>query len=292
MLSAESNDYHIEEKELLDTIQDMGYEITPGELSIFKNEFEKFLENEDKISRSGKESSCSLFSSFLFSDSHAHPTVSNDNIEDPLVSLKDPLDCFIINNSRHSLFHQDSSSSNCGSFTDKKLFDRDSISDLIYNGYLLLEQLSTENAYLAALTKQIETVCENSESSLHHEAGVNVETPLSCPITGTKRKGDDFSSTMCAEKCYERAALLWKDAIRSVLCPPPGGLPFRHDPVKMFELYKKEWTTNPPPGENKRLSLRWKVREFMLSREIPSITYANLQKQRRENPKWTPKSYL
>lgn len=81
-------------------------------------------------------------------------------------------------------------------------------------------------------------------------------------------------------------------AIRRVLCPIPGGAPFRHDPVKKYEFYKKEWTKNPPPGEKKRLSLRWKIREFMLRQDIPSLTAANLARRRRSNPDWVPRPYL
>lgn len=77
-----------------------------------------------------------------------------------------------------------------------------------------------------------------------------------------------------------------------MLCPAPGGLPFRHDPVKTLELYKKIWSDNPPPGEKKRLGLRWKVRDFMLRREVSSVTYEDLTKARKINPEWLPKWYL
>uniref|UniRef100_A0A0N5AZH4 HYLS1_C domain-containing protein n=1 Tax=Syphacia muris TaxID=451379 RepID=A0A0N5AZH4_9BILA len=90
----------------------------------------------------------------------------------------------------------------------------------------------------------------------------------------------------------EKLALKFVAAIRPVFCPPPGGLSFRHDPVKMLELYKRAWSNNPPPGEKKRLSLRWKVREFMMQREISSKSYSDLNKPRRINPEWVPRSYL
>jgi hypothetical protein len=47
-----------------------------------------------------------------------------------------------------------------------------------------------------------------------------------------------------------------------------GTLPFKHDPVKRYELYRNEWKKFPVPGENKRLALRWKVREFMLRHDF------------------------
>lgn len=81
-------------------------------------------------------------------------------------------------------------------------------------------------------------------------------------------------------------------AIRSVLHPIPGGVPFRHDPVKKYELYKKGWRENPPPGEKKRLSLRWKVREFMLRREVSGVKPIYLARRRISNPDWCPRPYL
>uniref|UniRef100_A0AC35UHS7 HYLS1_C domain-containing protein n=1 Tax=Rhabditophanes sp. KR3021 TaxID=114890 RepID=A0AC35UHS7_9BILA len=49
----------------------------------------------------------------------------------------------------------------------------------------------------------------------------------------------------------------------------PGRLDYRHDPVKKYHLYKKEWDKRPAPGEQKRLALRWKIREMMLKKDIP-----------------------
>jgi hypothetical protein len=56
-----------------------------------------------------------------------------------------------------------------------------------------------------------------------------------------------------------------------------GCLPFKHDPVARFvclllifmiycryELYKREWTRLPIPGEQRRQTLRWKVGVFLI----------------------------
>ncbi|VDN20287.1 unnamed protein product [Gongylonema pulchrum] len=80
-------------------------------------------------------------------------------------------------------------------------------------------------------------------------------------------------------------------AVRPVLCPMPGEVPFRYDPVKKYELYKKAWTANPPPGEKKRLSLRWKVREFMLRKDVSRIKASDLARRRVSNPSWSPRPY-
>ncbi|KAK0414242.1 hypothetical protein QR680_007225 [Steinernema hermaphroditum] len=49
----------------------------------------------------------------------------------------------------------------------------------------------------------------------------------------------------------------------------PGRAAFKHDPVGRYQQYAKEWLENPPPGEKKRLALRWKVREYMMRMDAP-----------------------
>uniref|UniRef100_A0A0N5C739 HYLS1_C domain-containing protein n=1 Tax=Strongyloides papillosus TaxID=174720 RepID=A0A0N5C739_STREA len=66
--------------------------------------------------------------------------------------------------------------------------------------------------------------------------------------------------------------------------PEPGRLHYQHDPVKRYHTYKKEWDKQPPPGEQKRLSLRWKVREMMLKKNIPIYKYSS--SVRPPNPEW------
>ncbi|CEF61141.1 Hydrolethalus syndrome protein 1, C-terminal domain-containing protein [Strongyloides ratti] len=66
--------------------------------------------------------------------------------------------------------------------------------------------------------------------------------------------------------------------------PQPGRLHYQHDPVKRYHTYKKEWDKQPPPGEKKRLSLRWKVREIMLKKNIPIYKYSS--SMRPPNPEW------
>uniref|UniRef100_A0A915KUK6 Centriolar and ciliogenesis-associated protein HYLS1 C-terminal domain-containing protein n=1 Tax=Romanomermis culicivorax TaxID=13658 RepID=A0A915KUK6_ROMCU len=51
----------------------------------------------------------------------------------------------------------------------------------------------------------------------------------------------------------------------------PGIPPFRNDPVKRYEIYREQWAKFPVPGEDKRLGLRWKVRDFMSRQDIPDL---------------------
>ncbi|CAD5224863.1 unnamed protein product [Bursaphelenchus okinawaensis] len=61
------------------------------------------------------------------------------------------------------------------------------------------------------------------------------------------------------------------NCLRPIMCPEPGRLPFQQDRLRTMEKYKKEWALRPPPGENKRLALRWKIREALIKRDIPVI---------------------
>ncbi|CAD5231709.1 unnamed protein product [Bursaphelenchus xylophilus] len=61
------------------------------------------------------------------------------------------------------------------------------------------------------------------------------------------------------------------NCLRPVICPEPGRLPFRQDRIRTLDNYKREWAQRPPPGENKRLALRWKIREALIKRDIPVI---------------------
>ncbi|PIO65447.1 hypothetical protein TELCIR_12885 [Teladorsagia circumcincta] len=73
----------------------------------------------------------------------------------------------------------------------------------------------------------------------------------------------------------------------------PGKLLYRHDPVKKFELYREEWARKPAPGEEKRLALRWKVREYMLRQNLPEFDPRKPRRPYVIHPKdWSPRPYL
>ncbi|KAF7636282.1 HYLS1_C domain-containing protein [Meloidogyne graminicola] len=64
---------------------------------------------------------------------------------------------------------------------------------------------------------------------------------------------------------------LRENALRPTQYPEPGRLPFKHDHRLKLEQYRTEWAKMPPPGEQKRMALRWRVRELMLRRDIPHL---------------------
>ncbi|KAI6213503.1 hypothetical protein M3Y94_00158100 [Aphelenchoides besseyi] len=66
-----------------------------------------------------------------------------------------------------------------------------------------------------------------------------------------------------------------QNGLKRVACPAPGRLPLQHDNLKRLQKYREEWAKNPPPGENSRRQLRWKVRTALLRRDIPIISMRN-----------------
>ena len=102
--------------------------------------------------------------------------------------------------------------------------------------------------------------------------------------------------------------------LRPVLLPSPGRLKYRNDPVCLRKIYewvicisnflliynynrfcREEWKLHPEPGEKKRLSLRWKIREFMLRRDMSSLPIRKIKDRNvkaHHTRRWSPAPYL
>ncbi|CAI5452182.1 unnamed protein product [Caenorhabditis angaria] len=97
---------------------------------------------------------------------------------------------------------------------------------------------------------------------------------------------DDFSEET-PRKSPKKVKIV-DPSFRPVLVRKPGRAPLKCDPVTRFHLYKEEWARHPAPGELRRLSLRWKVREYMLRHDVP-----RLHDGKAEHPKdWSPRPYI
>uniref|UniRef100_A0A1I8BBA7 HYLS1_C domain-containing protein n=1 Tax=Meloidogyne hapla TaxID=6305 RepID=A0A1I8BBA7_MELHA len=87
---------------------------------------------------------------------------------------------------------------------------------------------------------------------------------------------------------------LRSNALRPTQCPEPGRLPFKHDQRLKLEQYRSEWAKMPPPGEQKRMALRWRIRELMLRRDIPQLRLVEEERNNKEDkrqkvqPEWRP----
>uniref|UniRef100_A0A914NS94 Centriolar and ciliogenesis-associated protein HYLS1 C-terminal domain-containing protein n=1 Tax=Meloidogyne incognita TaxID=6306 RepID=A0A914NS94_MELIC len=82
--------------------------------------------------------------------------------------------------------------------------------------------------------------------------------------------------------------------LRPIQCPEPGRAPFKHCQQLKLQQYRSEWEKQPPPGEQKRLALRWKIRELMLRRDIPQLRLVEEERNNNEGkrqkvlPEWKP----
>ncbi|RCN42133.1 hypothetical protein ANCCAN_11873 [Ancylostoma caninum] len=100
-------------------------------------------------------------------------------------------------------------------------------------------------------------------------------------------------SSSGASSLAERVNFQPDPSLRRVNRFVPGQLLIRHDPVKKFQLYREEWSRKPAPGEQKRLALRWKVREYMLRHDIPLFDPRKGAAPYAVHPKdWSPRPYL
>uniref|UniRef100_A0A914HYM7 Centriolar and ciliogenesis-associated protein HYLS1 C-terminal domain-containing protein n=1 Tax=Globodera rostochiensis TaxID=31243 RepID=A0A914HYM7_GLORO len=106
-------------------------------------------------------------------------------------------------------------------------------------------------------------------------AAIKGQIPLKMPTTSNgkenRRPTHSFGTMKPREETRLLNHLLKNNAMRRTMCPAPGRLPFKHDKQLKLEQYRREWGKNPPPGEQKRMALRWRIRELMMTREIPQL---------------------
>ncbi|VDK74735.1 unnamed protein product [Litomosoides sigmodontis] len=270
------------EKELLATINEMGYDLSPEELTFFKKEIDKFL---DELER---ESIQQLQDENMSSNSLVRNVAEVSARDIPCCSDEEGL--IYAEQYRHLLSYENlelrksegniARSSTSTSHTE--VLDHDEILNILDDGYRCLRQITVDNNRLQDLNSLLEESLRRTRAqSLSPEEDKQNFAPAQA-ITNVKEHRDETKSDSGHTD----------PAIRSVLHPVPGGVPFRHDPVKKYELYKRGWLKNPPPGEKKRLSLRWKVREFMLRRDISGVKPLDLARRRISNPEWSPRPYL
>ncbi|KAI1719225.1 hypothetical protein Ddc_08428 [Ditylenchus destructor] len=69
----------------------------------------------------------------------------------------------------------------------------------------------------------------------------------------------------CALEARDLREYYKQNAMRPTVNIEPGRLPFRTDPVKLYEMYKETWKNERIPGESPHNKLRWEVRNMMKS---------------------------
>ncbi|VDM20187.1 unnamed protein product [Wuchereria bancrofti] len=273
------------EKELLATINDMGYDLSPEELIIFKKEMDQFLDELERENEQPSEDQKVWFNSLMKN------VVQLTTSDVPCSYDKEGL--FYAEQYRHLLSYEDLelrkkqanvARSSVSINVLQRILDRDEILNILDDGYRYLRQITEDNNRLQELNSRLEESLYRSHAgSLLPDKGKQSFASTQA-INGMKEHIDEAKN--------EDALIAVDPAIRPILHPLPGGVPFRHDPVKKYELYRKGWLDNPPPGEKKRLSLRWKVREFMLRRDVSRVKPVDLARRRISNPDWSPRPYL
>ncbi|CAP36418.2 Protein CBG19117 [Caenorhabditis briggsae] len=125
----------------------------------------------------------------------------------------------------------------------------------------------------------------SGEQEMHDEDEVEGEEDIAESISVGRSTESDPSEV---QKPRE---LIIDPSVRPVRSPKPGRVPYKFDPVTRYHLYKTEWDRHPAPGEMRRLSLRWKVREFMLRHDVPRLN-SNPDGIANHEKEWSPKPYM
>ncbi|CAJ0928694.1 unnamed protein product, partial [Mesorhabditis belari] len=108
---------------------------------------------------------------------------------------------------------------------------------------------------------------------------------------------DNVKKATEAERELEPLKSAKELGLRSILNPEPGRLGYRCDPVRKLEMVREGWKQMPPVNENKRLALRWRVREYMLRQAEPSYDPRRAFQKGPSKPlihpkDWSPRPYL
>ncbi|VDN05914.1 unnamed protein product [Thelazia callipaeda] len=278
------------EQELLEIVNDMGYDLSSDELKFFKEELDRLLdelEKEDETHRPLLDSDISFNSlaNNVGDLSHADLLHMSRGEDDHFHGTGH---CFSPSRSNYE-------SKNVGNIQSRpsnigKRFDRYEITDILDKGFRCLQKITEDNSFIQALNDRFERDLERVRKWSSSSDG-NVEQAFEVPHARNDTEHADLMNESDGSES-DRTLVAVDPAVRPVLRAVPGRTLFRHDPVKKYEIYNKGWAKNPPPGEKKRLSLRWKVREYMLRQDIATFRPSNLVRRRISNPDWSPRPYL
>ncbi|CAO4380289.1 unnamed protein product [Caenorhabditis nigoni] len=265
------------ERELEDIVHQMGQNIrSTAQLAQLKNEINRYLNEESCVSEDDENPlNESLFASlsidpagpFLqrqrdFSDERA-------SIQSPIVSRRRAGKKCVYENVE---FQND--------FGDESLRENIEAKSLINQAWR-----SIHRAYERCRAPSEENENSSGHQEVHDEEEVEDEEDIAESISVGRNTESDPSGV---QKPRE---LIIDPSVRPVRSPKPGRVPYKFDPVTRYHLYKTEWDRHPAPGEMRRLSLRWKVREFMLRHDVPRLN-GNPDGIANHDKEWSPKPYM
>ncbi|KJH45174.1 hypothetical protein DICVIV_08788 [Dictyocaulus viviparus] len=156
------------------------------------------------------------------------------------------------------------------------------------SGRLGFSKCSTQNISKCSV-KHVSGSRENQGEAYYHQSGSRSHN--CAKFSGPYKRSKTSFQTIPEESTDD--VIQPDPCLRRVNQVEPGQLFYRHDPVKKFELYREEWARRPTPGEQKRLALRWKVRECMLRQDLTRFDPTKRIIRYAVHPKdWSPKPYL
>lgn len=270
------------EKELEDIVQQMGQNIrSTAQLAQLKNEINRYLNEESCLSENDDEDPLneSLFASLSIDPASPflrrqrdYEDVNVGSIQSPIVSRKRTGKRCVYENVE---FQND--------FGDESLRENLEAKSLIDQAWR-----SIHRAYerCRAPSEEEEPSSENAE----HQEVDDEEVEDEDNIAESVSVGGSGSSSNPSEQQWKRVVIN-DPSVRPVRSPKPGRVPYKFDPVTRYHLYKAEWDRHPAPGEMRRLSLRWKVREFMLRHDVPRLN-SNPDGLANHDKEWSPKPYM
>ncbi|KAI6221781.1 HYLS1-C domain-containing protein [Aphelenchoides fujianensis] len=124
-----------------------------------------------------------------------------------------------------------------------------------------------------ALFTSLYQTAESTLPSLREAAAeTNENEPAGrASVAPTVESSASFPPLRTPRTPFNAKEFMARNGLREVACPEPGRLPVRHDNLKRLQMYRELWAKNPPPNEQSRRQLRWKVRGALLRREIPVV---------------------
>uniref|UniRef100_A0A1I7U6P2 HYLS1_C domain-containing protein n=1 Tax=Caenorhabditis tropicalis TaxID=1561998 RepID=A0A1I7U6P2_9PELO len=270
-------DNYATEKELEDIVHQMGLNIRSGvQLAKLKTEINRYLDEESCLSETDNDvldesmfASLSIDPAAQFLRRDREDVDENMAIQSPIVSRK--------RRGKNSVYESVEFQNDFNDENSKESFEAKSLIDQAW--------LSIHRAYKTcrAANEVVDGSTDDNDHDISDEEIGDEQVSESVSVGG--------SSSLTPPLAPNPKTISLDPSVRPVRSPKPGRVPYKFDPVTRYHLYKSEWERHPAPGEMRRLSLRWKVREFMLRHDVPRLT-ANTEGKANHDKDWSPRPYM
>lgn len=266
------------EREVQDILHQMGQNIRSGaQLAMLKDEVNRYLdeesyspESEDDVLNGSMFASLAIDPAAQFLQRDRRYSDENMSIQSPIVSRK---------RTGKNCFYESVEFQN--DFDNENTIENLEAKSLIDQAWLSINRAYETCRAANEVVDGMSSAAEESRT-VSDEEGEEVEDE---EIAETVSVGGSSKPPVASKPTIR------DPSVRPVRSPKPGRVPYKFDPVTRYHLYKTEWERHPAPGELRRLSLRWKVREFMLRHDIPRLN-ANTDGIVNHEKDWSPRPYM